>query len=109
MPKVKNVEKRIWDKEGFDVRITKDGKDARGDKNISTSWPYEKQSKNSMTVKEFRDKFEEVFPGYSVDVLDDNGEAVIGNTLLGNVRDTYNDDRQNNENRHQFHLSSKSN
>lgn len=30
MPKVKNVEKRIYDIEGFQVVIKKDGKDVRG-------------------------------------------------------------------------------
>ena len=35
MPLVKNVEKKIWDVQGFDVRFkTPDGKDVRGDKKI---------------------------------------------------------------------------
>ncbi len=91
MPKVKSIEKKIWDKEGFDVVITMQGKDVRGDKNIPVSWPYERQSKNAMTVKEFKDKFARVFPGYSVNILDGNGEPAAGNNLLGTVRDSYND------------------
>ena len=31
MPKVQNVEKRIFEIEGFQVDITKDGKNVRGD------------------------------------------------------------------------------
>ena len=38
MPTVKNVEKKIWDKEGFDVIIKKDGKDVRGDKKNFPQW-----------------------------------------------------------------------
>lgn len=32
MPKVKNVEKKVWDIEGFDICIKNQGKDLRGDK-----------------------------------------------------------------------------
>ena len=33
MPKTKNVEKKIWDVEGFEVKFKKeDGKDVRSDK-----------------------------------------------------------------------------
>lgn len=32
MAKLKNVEKKIWEIEGFDVRFTHKGKDVRGEK-----------------------------------------------------------------------------
>lgn len=35
MAKLKNVEKKIWEIEGFDVRFTHKGKDVRGDKKES--------------------------------------------------------------------------
>ena len=30
MAKVKNIEKKIWDTEGFDVKIRKNGKESHG-------------------------------------------------------------------------------
>ena len=92
MPKVKNVEKKIWDVEGFDVTIKhQDGRDLRGD---FTGLPqydnYERQAKNDMTVAEWREKrFYPKYPGYEVDVLDGDGKVTAGNTKLANVRDSY--------------------
>lgn len=90
MPTVKNVEKRIWDKEGFDVVIKKDGKNVRGDKKDFPQWNGKIQSKNDMTVKEWKNKFSKQYPGYEVEILDGDGSEVHGSTKLGTVRDTYN-------------------
>ncbi|MCI0625897.1 MAG: hypothetical protein L0387_30355 [Acidobacteria bacterium] len=95
MPKLKNVEKRIWDIEGFAVIIRhSDGRDMRGD---STGIPqynhFERMAKNDMTVADWKFKrFYTVFPGFDVDVLDGDGSAVAGNTKLGTVRDSYAED-----------------
>lgn len=92
MPKVKNVEKNIWEVEGFDIQIQHlDGKDVHGAKAGLPTYPYEKQAKNSMTVREWKDKrFGQVYPGYDVAVLDGDGVIVTaGNTHLGTVRDSY--------------------
>ena len=91
MPKVKNVEKKIWDVEGFDVVIRKDGKDVHGNKMGLPQWRGENRTKETSTVKDFEKKFQQQYPGYEVDVLDGDGQAVHGNTLLKNVRDTYKD------------------
>lgn len=92
MSKVKNIEKRIWDREGFDVKIIKDGKDVRSDKTGLHQWPGKRQSKNGMTVGGFKEKFSEIYPGYDIEVLDSDGNPVHGATHLGTVRDTYIED-----------------
>jgi hypothetical protein len=91
MAKIKNVEKKIWDTDGFDVVIKQNGRDIRGDKIVPVNYnSYQKAAKNDMTVTEWKDKrFNTTFPGYEVDVLDGNGNIVNGNMKLGTVRDSY--------------------
>jgi hypothetical protein len=96
MAKVKNVEIKILETEGFEVRIKNNGKDLRGDKGGLPQWPGLRASRNAMTVSQWKGKFSNKYPGYEVDVLDVNGEVVSGNTLLATVRDTYIDDDDEN-------------
>ena len=95
MAKVKSVEKRIWDIEGFDVRILHpDGRDVRGDmEGLPPYSRYERAAKNEMTVAEWKEKrFKSIYAGFDVDVVDGHGESVHGATKLGNVRDSYDED-----------------
>jgi hypothetical protein len=94
-PTLENVEKRIWDVEGFAVIIRhSDGRDMRGDsEGIPQYNRFERMAKNDMTVADWKTKrFYIVFPGLDVDVLDRNGDAVAGNTKPGTVRDSYAED-----------------
>ncbi|MNG78388.1 hypothetical protein D3C76_1593060 [compost metagenome] len=92
MPLVKNVEKKVWDIQGFDIKFkTPEGKDVRGDKRDMPQYTKERASKNDMTVSEFKTIFRKQYPGYDLDVLTADGEAVNGNMKLGTVRDTYNE------------------
>ena len=92
MPQVKNVEKKIWHLEGFDVAITQNGKDVRGDKSNFKQWDGQRQTRNDSTVADFVKKFENKYPGYSVNVLHPNGNVAHGSKKLGNLRDEYNED-----------------
>ncbi|GIO06232.1 hypothetical protein J31TS6_22600 [Brevibacillus reuszeri] len=94
MPKIKNVEKKIWEVEGFGVTFKhSSGADVRGDKNGIPQYDYERQAKNDSTVSEWKtSRFKKCYPGYDVDVLNGDGEVVNGNTKLGTVRDSYEDD-----------------
>jgi hypothetical protein len=94
MPKVIMVEKRIWDIEGFAVRILHlDGRDVRGDRMGLPQYPYEMPAKNDLSVEQWKSgRFRRAYPGFRVDVLDDGGHDVHGNTQLGTVRDAYLDD-----------------
>jgi hypothetical protein len=95
MAKVKSVEKRIWDVEGFDVRILHlDGRDVRGDmEGLPQYSRYERAAKNEMTVSDWKEKrFKSTYAGFDVDVVDGHGNSVHGGTKLGNVRDSYEED-----------------
>ena len=94
MALLKNVERRIWNTEGFAVTIRHaDGRDMRGDRLGIPMYTYDRMAKNSMTVAEWRNqRFQPNYPGFTIDVLDAQGEAVAGNTLLSNVRDSYVED-----------------
>lgn len=89
MPKVQNIEKRIYDIEGFEVDITKDTKNVRGDLQLPKQYEAERMSKNSMTVGEWKNKFKTQYPGYDVVVKKNKGEKASGQTKLATVRDTY--------------------
>ena len=93
MAKVKNVEKRIWDTEGFAVIIKYNGRDVRGDfAGMPQYPPYERMAKNDMTVSDWKEKrFYPAYPGYYVDVLDGDGGVCQGNMKLASVRDSYSD------------------
>lgn len=58
MPLVKNVEKRIFDIEGFEVTVRCNGKDVRGDASLPTQYAAQRMTRNSFTVSEFRNKFQ---------------------------------------------------
>lgn len=92
MAKIKNIEDRIRNIEGFRVRIlTRDGRNIRGDlTGIPHYYQYEKAAKNDMTVEKWKEsRFRNLYPGFSIDVLNKRGERMHGNTKLGTVRDTY--------------------
>ncbi|MEQ2452477.1 hypothetical protein [Coprococcus ammoniilyticus] len=93
MPKVSIIEKRIFEIEGFQVDIAKDGKNVRGDMQLPKQYEAERMTKNSMTVGDWKSKFKTQYPGYDVVVYKNNGEKASGQTKLATVRDTYLDDQ----------------
>ena len=92
MPKVSIVEKRIFEIEGFQVDITKDGKNVRGDMQLPKQYEAERMTRNSMTVGDWKNKFKTQYPGYDVVIYKNNGEKASGQTKLATVRDTYLED-----------------
>ena len=91
MSKVKNVEKRMWDVEGFAVRILHlDGTDVRGDRMGLPQYSYQRAAENDITVETWKaTRFRPSYPGFEVDVVDGDGNSVQGNTKLRTVRETY--------------------
>jgi hypothetical protein len=91
MAKVGRVELQISQVERFLVKIHYlDGRDVRSDRAGMPGWPYEKAAKDSWTVGEWRrERFNAVYPGFDVDVLDGDCNAVLGNTRLKNLRESY--------------------
>lgn len=94
MPQVKNVEKRIYDVEGFEVVIRHDGKDVRGDKDLPVQYKGIRMTRNSFSVSEWKEKFKKQYPGFDVDVLKNDGSKASGQTKLSTVRDTYLSDEE---------------
>lgn len=91
MALVKNVEKRIWDVEQFQVIIRHaDGRDMRGDRTGIPMYPFERMAKSSMTVAQWKEqRFRPTYPGFDVDVFDAFGVPAAGNTQLSTIRDSY--------------------
>lgn len=94
MPKVKNVEKKIFDVEGFEVTIRCGGKDVRSDASLPKQYAGQRMTKNSASVSEFKEKFRRQYPGFTVDVLKNDGLKASGQMKLSTVRDTYLDDEE---------------
>jgi len=94
MALVKNVEKRIWDIEGFDVVIRHaDRRDMRGDRTGIPMYDFSRMAKGTMTVNSWRQqRFNSNYAGLEADVLDGGGDPVAGNTRLSTVRDSYSED-----------------
>lgn len=92
MPLVKTIQKRISEVERFDVIITHpDGSDVKDNKDIPKQYSYTNAMAGKFTVAYWiESRFQIDFPGYSAVVLDGSGSPVIGQTLLSNVRKTYN-------------------
>jgi len=94
MATVRQVEKRILDREGFRTTIRHlDGRDVRGDRMALPRYPFDRAMKNSANVTRWiTTRFRRTYPGFGVDVLSSNGAKVHGRTLLSTVRDSYLDE-----------------
>jgi hypothetical protein len=83
---IKNIEKKIWDIEGFAIRIN----EFIMKHHSFALYPFEKMALNRLTVAEWcAQRFHVIYPNYTVEVLDADGDEVIKNVTLGFVRDTY--------------------
>lgn len=80
------LEKYISYIEGFNVKLMQDGKNVRSDKTGFADWPYQRQSKGSMTVSEWISKFQNQYPSYEVEISNGGITDIRGNTLLKNIR-----------------------
>jgi hypothetical protein len=91
MPKVKVVESRIKNVEGFEVAVRYHrGGDVRSDKEDFPWYPYENAAKGEATVADWkRTRFEPTYPGYDVEVRDRSGSSVRGNMKLATLRELY--------------------
>lgn len=89
MPLVKNIEKKIYEVEGFEVIIRHEGKDVRGDATLPTQYAGQRMTKNAASVSDFRNKFQRQYAGFGMDVLKADGSKAPGQMKLSTVRDTY--------------------
>ncbi len=93
MLKVMDVVGKIWDLEGFAVRITdRDGRNVIGVRKRFQfpRYDYKRAAANNWTVEDWKaTRFKEYYPEFDVKVLDADGIDVRGNTRLGTVRKSY--------------------
>lgn len=92
MPTVRAIESRIFEQEGFRVRIvTDEGTDVRGDRTLRVQYTdHVRRAADTATVSGWkRTRFATQFPGFGVEVLLANGETAHGATLLKTVRQSY--------------------
>jgi hypothetical protein len=65
MTTVQSRVREISNREGFDITVTRKGKEVRLRSNgVLGPWSYRRKTKDSATVADFRAKFEAVYPGY---------------------------------------------
>ena len=91
MALLKNVEKRIWDIEGFQVIFRHlDGRDIRGDMKDVPMYLYERAAKNNYSIARWiQERIKLNYPFCNVEVLRGDGRIAQGKTRLSTVRDTY--------------------
>jgi hypothetical protein len=91
VPRVDRIERRIAEVEGFDVRILRNGGDARGDLELPVHYRrYERRANDGTTVHEWKQtRFRPTFAGLDVEVLNGAGQPVPGQTSLRTVRQSY--------------------
>lgn len=83
------LERQIDEIEGFQVMITRGGRNVRNDKHGFRPWDGINRTKRDRTVSDFKKKFEEKYSGYSIEIIEVDGNTAHGNTKLENVREGY--------------------
>ena len=83
------LEEQIYEIEGFQVMITCGGRNVRDDKRDFHPWKWRNRTKGDRTVSDFKKKFEEKYRGYSIEIIEVDGNIAHGNTKLENVREGY--------------------
>lgn len=83
--------RRIADLEGFDLVVRRGGKKVDITQNGALGpYSWEKKLAHTKTVTDYkRLRFEACYPGYTCDVLSEDGSVAAGQTTLRTVRESY--------------------
>jgi len=94
MSKLKTVERRIANVEGFEVTFRHaDGRDVRSNKEGLPMYPYQVAAKNDFTVGQWREqRFNQAYPEFEITVWWADGPEAHGATKLSTLRDSYLDE-----------------
>lgn len=91
MTTVQTRSREIAEVEGFDIIVTQNGQpvDPRANGLLGV-YNYRKALKHTKTVADWRnERFQNCYPGYSCDVLLEDGAVATGQTSLRKVRESY--------------------
>jgi hypothetical protein len=91
MAKVRNVEKRIYEVEGFEVTMQNgNGRAFQSNVELPMYNRWHNMAKHAWTVQRWKDeRFGAIYPGCKVKVQMANGAEARGHQHLSTVRDTY--------------------
>ncbi len=86
------VIRQIRKREGFNVKIKRDGRGVHPNTTLP-GYPFERALRGVKSVAQWKeDRFFKCYPGYDLDVLNAQGKVAQGKTKLSTVRDTYLED-----------------
>ncbi len=87
MTKLSTRKEQIEELEGFSIEIfDADGDPADLDQHGLPAYPFARQAPGSTTVAAWKKRIHQNYPGYTCDVLHEDGSVAHGLTLLKNVR-----------------------
>lgn len=91
MTTVQTRARQIAEVEGFDIIVTQAGAAVDPKQNgVLGAYDYRKALKHSKTVSDWKnERFQPSYPGYSCDVLLEDGTVAAGQTSLRTVRESY--------------------
>lgn len=91
MTTVQTRVRRIAEIEGFEITVRQNGSTISPTQNgILGDYPFQKMLKHTKTVADWkRERFESSYPGFTCDVLLDDGSPAPGQTTLRTVRESY--------------------
>lgn len=95
MATVKNVQRQIRRREGFEVHFLYEGpgpssgRDVRDDRTGLPNYPHRRASADSTVASWIEGRFKRSFPGFEVEVLRSDGSVADHRTLLSTVRQSY--------------------
>lgn len=85
--------RKISDLEGFDIVIRQNGHEVDVTRNgVLGRWNFQKASRGSWTIQQFKTKFSQAYPSYTCEVLLEDGTLAGANQTLADVRGTYEED-----------------
>ena len=86
--------RQIGELEGFDIVVTQNGQPVDLKANgVLGAYDFARAARDAWTVNRWRqDRFQAAYPGFSCDVLMDDGTPATGQMLLRTVRESYQGD-----------------
>lgn len=92
MTMVQTRVRQIADLEGFEIVVLRNEipVDPRANGLLNGKYPFEKKMKHTKSVADFiKERFERTYPGFTCQILHEDGSIAAGQTHLRTVRESY--------------------